>query len=78
MLVSGTGMAGACGVAIPFCRGSYVLTAHMSVSVQFVSVHLLELVLSKFNDDTSSNDNNNIHLSFRKEQNSRGIQFLML
>ena len=45
MLVSGTSMA---------CRGSYVLTAHMFVSVQFVSVQLLELVLSKFDDDTLS------------------------
>ena len=36
------------GAAIPFCRGPWVLTAHMFVPVHFASVYLPELVLSKF------------------------------
>ena len=36
------------GAATPFCRGPWVLTAHMFVPVYFASVHLPELVLSKF------------------------------
>ena len=34
------------GAATPFCRGPWVLTAHMFVPVHFASVCLLELVLS--------------------------------
>ena len=33
-------MAGACGVTTPFCKGPYVLTAHMFVPLHFTSVHL--------------------------------------
>ena len=39
---------GHAGVATPICRGPWVLTAHMFVPVHFASVHLQELVLSKF------------------------------
>ena len=48
MLVSGASMARACGAAIPFCGGPYVLTPHMFASIHFASVHLPKLVLSKF------------------------------
>ena len=47
VLVSGARMAGACGTPTPFCTGPCVLTAHMFVLVNFASVHLPELVLSK-------------------------------
>ena len=43
-----TACPGHAGAATPFRRGPWVLTAHMFVSVHFASVHLPELVLSKF------------------------------
>ena len=48
MLVSDARMAGTCGAATLLCRGPWVLTAHMFVPIHFASVHLPELVLSKF------------------------------